>query len=65
MAHLADLARQHHFACRLQGGDIAIGEVDHGDEARLFGGIGHFGGLGVVFRQRLFAEDVLAGRQQL
>ena len=48
----------------VQRGDVAVGEVDHVDEARRLGGLGHLEGLGVVGGQRLFAEDVLAGGEQ-
>ncbi len=64
MAHLTDFSGQNHFARLLQGCDIAIGQVDHIDDARLLGGVRHFGGFLVAFRQRLLAEDMLARTDQ-
>jgi hypothetical protein len=48
----------------LQLGDVAVGEVHHVDEAHLLGHLGHLHGLGIVGRQRLFAEHVLAGLER-
>ena len=48
----------------LQRRRIAVGQVDHVDEAGRFGGLGHRQRVGMVRRQRLFAEHVLAGGQQ-
>ncbi len=45
--------------------DIAIGEIDHADEAGLLGRLGHGEGFLGVCRQRLFAEHVLAGGERL
>jgi hypothetical protein len=59
-----DLAGQHHFAGLLQGRDIAIGEVDHRDEAGGLRGAGHLVRFGIAFRQRLLAHHMLARRQQ-
>ncbi len=65
MAHLADLAIQNHLPRGLQRCHIAVGQVDHGDEAGFFRSIGHFRGLGIGFGQRLFAKHMLARRQKL
>ncbi len=64
MAHMADLAGQHHGARLLQRRDVAVGEVHHGDEAGGLGRPGHLVRLGVIFRQRLLAHDMLARRKQ-
>ncbi|MDT4865037.1 hypothetical protein FQZ97_998190 [compost metagenome] len=64
MPQLANLTGQHHRPRLLQRCDIAIGQVDHGDEPGALRGVGHFRGLGVVFRKRFFAQHVFAGGQQ-
>ena len=44
----------------LQGGDIAIGQVDHVHHPGPGGQIGHLGGMGGAGGQRLFAQHMLA-----
>ncbi|MCY1299956.1 hypothetical protein D9M70_495080 [compost metagenome] len=64
MAQLADITGEHHRPCLLQRRDIAIGEVHHRHQAGALGGVGHLRRLGVIFRERLFAQHVLAGGKQ-
>ena len=49
----------------MQGRDIAIGQVHHVDEACLLGGCCHFIGELEIFRERLFAQHMLVGGEQL
>ena len=55
MAHLPDLTRQNHCARLLQRRDIAIGQVNHIDEAGLFSDFSHVHGFFIISGQRLFA----------
>jgi hypothetical protein len=61
MLDRADGARGHDVPHLLEAGDVAVGQVDHVDDAGGLGRLGHLEGLGGVGRERLFAKDVLAG----
>ncbi len=57
MAHGADLAGEHHLPPLLQRRRVAVGEVDHADQAGLLDRLGHLHGLGrrrspAAFRRR-------------
>ena len=66
--HVADFAKLsclHNLFGGVQGSHVAIGQVHHVDELVLFSGCGHFVSQCKVFRQRLFAEYMLFGIQEL
>ncbi len=65
MADVADRAGLNELTRLLQLRHIAVGQVDHVDEAGGFRRIGHLFCLWVVLGQRLFAEDVLLRGDQL
>ena len=64
MPHRADCPFCHHMGSRLQGGDIAVAEVDHVHHARLCRRCRHRQGIGVGGRQRLFAQHMATRCQQ-
>ena len=64
-ADRADLPVEHHLPALLQRRRVAIGEVDHADQAGLLDRLGHLHRLGRVSGERLLAEDMLAGGDRL
>lgn len=64
MLDCADLAGDHHLAGPLQRRDVAIGQVDHVDDAGPFSRLRHLERLFVVLGERLFTKHMLSGRQQ-
>jgi hypothetical protein len=64
VAHLADGALLHEARGLVDGGDVAVGEVDHVHDACERRRIGHLARMGVVGGERLLAQDVLAGREE-
>ncbi len=64
MSDRAELAGEHHLAGALQRRDVAIGEIDHVDDAGPFGRLRHLQRRRIVLRQRLFAEDMFARGNQ-
>ena len=63
MADGADGTVAHHGGGLLQRADVAIGKVHHVDDARRRGSSGHRIGIRRIGGQRLFAQDMLARRQ--
>ena len=64
MADLADGASGDQTGGFHQGGPIAVGQVDHVDDASLGRCFGHFCGMGVIRGQRLFTQHMFASGQQ-
>ncbi len=65
MADRAEASVQHHLARCLQRRNIAIGKVYHRNLAGRSSSVGHLFSFAVVNRQRLLAEDMLAGAEYL
>ena len=65
VANRADLAGIDHLARPLDRVGVAIGEVDHIDDAGGLRRLHHRHGVLVVHRQGLFAEDMFACRDEL
>jgi hypothetical protein len=64
MADGADGPVPHHARGLLQGGDVAVAEVDHVHHARLGGGCAISAAWAAIGGQRLFAQDMLARGQE-